>query len=115
MSLENKVALVTGGSRGIGRAIALRLARDALVAINYANDEQAAKQTVATIEHIAGKAFAIRASLGSQDEADKPFRDLDVQGLHRFDVLVSNAAVGFRTVDQTPNGPTPSRPSGRTA
>jgi 3-oxoacyl-[acyl-carrier protein] reductase len=103
MSLENKVALVTGGSRGIGRAIALRLARDgALVAINYANDDQAAKQTVATIEHAGGKAFAVQASLGSQDEADKLFRDLDAQGLHRFDVLVNNAAVGlFRTVDQT--------------
>jgi NAD(P)-dependent dehydrogenase (short-subunit alcohol dehydrogenase family) len=63
MSLENKVALVTGGSRGIGRAIALRLARDgALVAINYANNDQAATEIVATIEHTAGKAFAIRAS-----------------------------------------------------
>jgi NAD(P)-dependent dehydrogenase (short-subunit alcohol dehydrogenase family) len=87
------------GSRGIGRAIALRLARDgALVAINYANNDQAATEIMATIEHTAGKAFAIRASLGSQDEADKLFRDLDAQGLHRFDVLVNNAAVGL------PNG-----------
>jgi NAD(P)-dependent dehydrogenase (short-subunit alcohol dehydrogenase family) len=101
--LENKVAprhrWVTG-HRSCYRAAARprRRAR----CLNSANNDQAPKQ--ATIEHTAGTAFAIRTSLGSQDDADTLVRDLDAQGLHRFDVLVNNAAVGLRTVDQTSEG-----------
>jgi 3-oxoacyl-[acyl-carrier protein] reductase len=86
------------GSRGIGRAIALRLARDgALVAINYANNDQAATETVATIEHAAAR--RLLSELPSAPKT-KPSScsETSIQGLHRFDVLVNNAAVGL------PNG-----------
>lgn len=60
---ENKAALVTGGSRGIGRGIAPRLARDgAVVAVNHSANEAAAKETVALIEEAGGRAFTVQAS-----------------------------------------------------
>jgi len=65
-SLNGKIALVTGGSRGIGRGISERLAADgALVAVHYGSDESAAAGTVAAIEAAGGHAFAVRAQLGS--------------------------------------------------
>ena len=63
MSLQGRVALVTGGSRGIGRGIALALAEDgADVAINYRRDEAAAKETVSAIESLGRRARAYAAN-----------------------------------------------------
>lgn len=92
--LSGKTALVTGGSRGIGRGIAQRLAADgALVAVHYGSNEEAAKQTVGEIEEAGGRAFSIRAELGVEDDVDTLFAGLE-KGLsgRPLDILVNNAA-----------------------
>ena len=64
MLLDGKTALVTGGSRGIGRAIAVRLAKEgAKVAVNYAGNEAAANEVKAEIEALGGEAILIRACM----------------------------------------------------
>jgi len=98
-SLEGKVALVTGGSRGIGRSIALRLGRDgALVAVHYARDQGAALSTVKEIEDAGGSAFPIGTILGSFTSVEKLFELLDSELVKRtggtqFDILVNNAGI----------------------
>lgn len=70
-TLTGRTALVTGGSRGIGRGIAERLAREgALVAVHYGSNREAAEKTVAAIGEAGGRAFAIGAQLGVPGDAD---------------------------------------------
>ncbi|MEV8630257.1 SDR family oxidoreductase [Streptosporangium sp. NPDC051023] len=94
--LAGKTALVTGGSRGIGRAVALRLAAEgALVAVHYGGNDAAAKETVARIEEAGGRAFAVRARFGDEDAVDRLFEGL-TEGLagRGLDILVNNAGIG---------------------
>ena len=93
MRFEGKVALVTGASRGIGRAIALALAAaGADVAVNYAGSEAAAKEVAAEIEAMGRKAFVIQADIAST-EASTAMVDAVVKEFGRVDVLVNNAGI----------------------
>jgi 3-oxoacyl-[acyl-carrier protein] reductase len=94
-SLIGKTALVTGASRGIGRAIAQRLAAEgASIAVHYGSNEAAAQETIAAIEKTGGRAFALRAELGVDGDIDTLYDGL-TRGLagKPLDVLVNNAAI----------------------
>lgn len=93
LDLTNKVALVTGGSRGIGRAIALTLAEaGAHVVVNYRANEQAAQDVLKQISTNGGQAQAVQADVGQSAEVDRLFKTvLDAHG--RIDVLVNNAGI----------------------
>lgn len=99
-SLANRHALVTGASRGIGRATAQRLAAEgALVAVHYAENVDAAEQVVEGIREAGGRAFTVQAELGVPGDIDTLMRGLE-QGLKehgggevRLDILVNNAGI----------------------
>ncbi len=93
MQLEGKVALVTGGSRGIGRSIALTLAaRGADVAINFAGNVEAAEKTVAEIEAMGRKAIMIKTDV-ADTEACAAMIDEVVEKMGKIDILVNNAGI----------------------
>lgn len=94
-TLTGKVALVTGASRGIGRAIAERLAREgAAVAVNYASQRGEAEQAVAAIKSAGGDARAIQADVGRAAEIVRLF-DETLAHFGRLDILVNNAGIMF--------------------
>ena len=93
MDLQGKIALVTGGSRGIGRAICIELAqRGANVAINFAGNEAAAQETAAACTALGVQAMTIRADVAKEDETQAMVKTvLDTFG--RIDILVNNAGI----------------------
>ncbi|KAJ0165374.1 Short-chain type dehydrogenase/reductase [Colletotrichum tanaceti] len=100
MSLQDKVVLVTGGSKGIGRAIAIgAAAQGARVVVNYSSDSSAADEVVRTIG--SERAFAVRADNSKTTEL-QTLVDATVHKFGRIDVLIPNAAVmHMRTVENT--------------
>jgi L-rhamnose 1-dehydrogenase len=90
---NKKVALVTGSSRGIGRAIAIRLAHGGFaVALNYTNDKAAAESALQTITDSGGEAMIFQADVGDAEQALGLVADV-VETMGRIDVAVNNAAI----------------------
>src|SRR5574338_1262493 len=93
LSLENRVALVTGGSRGIGRAVALELAaRGAAVVVNYHRSAESADQVVKQIESAGGKAAAFQADVSDFRQADALVKSA-VETFGDLSILVNNAGI----------------------
>ncbi|HMO56171.1 MAG TPA: 3-oxoacyl-[acyl-carrier-protein] reductase [Roseiflexaceae bacterium] len=93
ISLKDRVALVTGGSRGIGRAIAVTLAAaGAAVAVNYRDNQAAAEAVVAEISAAGGQAFAIKADISRQEEVEQLFKAV-IERYGKIDILVNNAGI----------------------
>lgn len=91
--MSENLALVTGGSRGIGKACALHLAKAGYnVVINYAGNEEAAKQTVSELEALGVKAEAVKFDISNHDEAQEAVAKI-IEKYGRIDVLVNNAGI----------------------
>jgi NAD(P)-dependent dehydrogenase (short-subunit alcohol dehydrogenase family) len=93
MLLEGKKALVTGASKGVGKGIALELARQGCdVAVNFHTDSAGAEATAGEIRALAREAFAVQANVGSSADVDRMFREVMAR-FPRLDILVNNAGV----------------------
>ena len=94
--MANRVALVTGGSRGIGRAISLELAAAGFaVAVNYIGRRDAALEVLGAIERCGGTAAILQADVSDSAAVEKMFRAVD-ERFGRLDALVNNAGIGRR-------------------
>ena len=93
INLSDKVALVTGASRGIGRAVALALAQSgAQVVINYRGQQQAADEVVAAIKDTGGQAIAVQADVSQAADVERLIKETtDAYG--RIDILINNAGI----------------------
>lgn len=92
--LQRKVALITGGSRGIGRAIAIRLAEQgANVVVNYVRHKRDAGDTAQEVEKLGRKCLLVKANVANSDDVVKMFESIAKEFGH-LDILVSNAASG---------------------
>lgn len=93
MSLKGKVALVTGASKGVGKGIALELARrGCAVAVNYNSDREGAQATAKEIESLAARSAVLQANVGLSADVDRMFAEFRQQ-FDRLDILVNNAGV----------------------
>ncbi len=93
MRLKDKVAVVTGGSRGIGRAIALKLAAEgASVVVNYSSNQDAAGETVALIENRGGTAIALRGDVSSRKDCQE-MAENTIAKFKKIDILINNAGI----------------------
>src|SRR5207245_2814996 len=94
MSLEGRTALITGGGRGIGRATAIRLAREgARIAINYKGNAEAAEEAKRLVEKGGGKATLIQGDVSVDDQAENVVKGALAFGEGRLDILVNNAGI----------------------
>ena len=92
--LKDKIAVITGASRGIGRACAIELARaGARVAVNYSKSSAEAEEVVSLIERDGGVAFAVKASVNSSDEVAAMFKAVEERFGSSADILVNNAGI----------------------
>lgn len=93
MSLQGRVALVTGASRGIGRAIAISLAEaGADVAVNYAGNVQAAEETAEAVRALGRQALLIKADVGDMEQAESMVKQV-LEHFGKLDILVNNAGI----------------------
>lgn len=91
MKLKDKIALVTGSSRGVGRAVALGFAKQgANVIVNYTSNENAANGVVAAIQSMGGKAISVKADVAQKPEAENLVNSA-IDAFGRLDILVNNA------------------------
>ena len=91
MKLKDKIALVTGSSRGVGRAVALGFAKQgANVVVNYTSNENAANEVVEAIQSMGGKAIAVKADVAQKAEAENLVNSA-IDTFDRLDILVNNA------------------------
>ena len=91
--LSGQTALVTGASRGIGKAIALKLGEaGAEVIVNYSNSPQKAEEVVAAIKSTGGKAYAIQANVSNEEEVNKLIKAI-IERNGQIDVLINNAGI----------------------
>ena len=93
MSLQDQVVLVTGGSKGIGRAISEAFGRaGAQVVINFGHDEETGRQVEREVQNVGGKAMAWKADITLKEDVDRMFKEV-LDRFGRLDVLVNNAGV----------------------
>jgi 3-oxoacyl-[acyl-carrier protein] reductase len=91
--LRDRVAIITGASRGIGRAVALALAAEgAKVVINYARSSEAAEEVVGEITKAGGEAYAIQADVSQAEQVDELIKQTQSK-LARIDIVVNNAGI----------------------
>ena len=105
MLLDGKVALVTGASRGIGRAIAIRLASEgAKVAINFAGNQKAAEEVKGEIEKNGGEAILVKANVADSAAVDEMFAKV-IEAFGTVDILVNNAGINIPCLLVDPKDP----------
>ncbi|HKF64650.1 MAG TPA: 3-oxoacyl-ACP reductase family protein [Dongiaceae bacterium] len=93
MQLQNKVAIVTGSSRGIGKAVAERFAREgARIVVNYVRNKKAADAVVAGIRKAGGEAVAVKADVSKRADAERLIKSA-IKAFGRLDIVVSNAGI----------------------
>jgi 3-oxoacyl-[acyl-carrier protein] reductase len=93
MNLKGKVAIITGGTRGIGKGIALRFAEEgALLCLNYAGNEEAAQETLAEIAKLGATAIAVKSDIRDEKQVEQLVKKT-VETFGKVDILINNAGV----------------------